>query len=161
MQRLELGNLQIAKNKVSYLELYCTENAKKVLEGNEDLVKNLNLFDEITTIKIKTQSEIEMNPPSYDTLIERTEFYGIKRELFTSVEENFFPPKVIANALIYIVGLEMPASKLKWAWYPELKGIEYNLEVEPKKALELTQKVRDFLPEKIVKQVSSYLKIPA
>lgn len=163
MQRLKLGNLQIAKDKISYLEFYCTDNAKKALEGDSDLAKRLNLFDKMTTLRIRTKDDKELGArlPLPDVLIERTEFYGIKRELFTSVGENFFPPKVIANALIYIVGLEMPIGMLKWAWYPKLEGLEYNLEVEPKKTLELTQKVRDFLPQEIVKQVDSYLQIPA
>ncbi len=158
MQKLSLGNLQISKNKISYLEVYCTNNAKKILEKENNVSDNF--FDEITNIKIRTENNnaIVLGPPLQEVLIERTEFYGIKRELFTSIEEEFLPLKSIAQVISYLAFNKIGTNKIKSVWYPELKGIEYILETEPKIVLELTKEVRDFFPEEIIKGVNSYFK---
>lgn len=157
MKRLGLGNLKISEDKISYLEVYCTKNAKKFLETGTG---NLNLFDKLTSIRIRKQGEGSDHPPLYDTLIERTEFYGIKRELFTSVEEDFLPSKSIVITLVnQISQIGHPSRLMKPVYYPGLIGLEYQLELEPNNTLELTQKVRNFFPKEIVKEVNSYLQM--
>lgn len=165
MKRLELGNLKISKDKISYLEIYCTKNAKKFLETGTG---NLNLFDKLTSIRIRKQGEESDYLLSCDTLIERTEFYGIKRELFTSteedlfisVEEDFLPSKSIVIALFDLIfQIRHPNRLMKPVYYPGLIGLEYQLELEPNKTLELTQKVRNFFPKEIVKEANSYFQI--
>ena len=154
MKKLELENLKISKNKISYLEVYCTKNAKNFLETGTG---SLKLFDKLTGIKIRRQEEWSGYSPLYNTLIERTEFYGTKIELFTSVEEDFLPSRSIVEVISQILKIRH-LKLMKQVNYPDLTGLEYQLDLEPNKVLELTQKVRDFFPKEIVKHVHSYVK---
>ena len=154
MKKLDLGDLKISKNKITRLELYCTEKAKKVLEGNENLVEYLNYFDKVTGIFIGHEDEKFIPSSLAKILIERTEFYGLKEESPTDVKEDFLYPYMIATGIKSIIDYEQVNM------IGSLDPPEFFLVVEPRKAFEFTKELRNFFPDEMIKSFNSYFKIP-
>lgn len=150
MKRLELGNHRISKNHISYLELYCSEKAKLITEKGKNITKFL---DRISKINIRTDKDKEIEPIFYNTLIERTHFYGI--------DDDYFANNIIVSALTDIIKKELYSlyfpSLLKRFYNPNKNVIELELEFEPKIALEITKSVRDFLPRELIKEVETFI----
>ncbi len=164
LQRLNLEGLEIDRNHLSVLDVYCSDVAKRILEG--ELRGRGNLFDRITQIAIGPSGVI--NPvllPDFE-LIERNKFYGANGQyLSAEVLADIF------NIVYMDAPIELPEPRegeeplpkhffLKSVYHSRQIGKEFQLEFRPQIALDLTQRLRDYLPGELLKNVTSYVKLP-
>jgi len=167
LKRLTIDNLEISRENVSFLDLYCSSRAKFGLEGSNTGYRDM--FDRMSQIVIgPAQQGHPLATPillSSHTLIERTEIYGVNK--------THLPDKVLSDVfgMVFMeteVTLPKPSigepgpkhSYLKFAWHPGQRGLDLQLELPIEVALEITKGVREYLPEELIKQVTPYYKIP-
>ncbi len=167
LQRLSCEVLAIDKDHISVLEIYCSYFAKRKLES-----RPVNFLDEDTQIfndytKIVIEHSRQVNPvllpeePYAFKLLERNEFYGI--------DGLYLPCQVLASAFttVYMDTLiELPEHRFKHEllnprMYKDQTDSDFELELDPKIVLDLTKRLRDYLPKELLKGVTSYLTTPA
>jgi len=165
LERLSVEGLEISKDYISVLDVYCSDVAKRILEGN--LSGPGNLFDRTTQIAIASGEQT--NPillPNF-SLVERNQFYGVNGQ--------HLPLQVLVDTF-YAVFMDTPIELpepckgeeqtpkhifLKPAHSSGQVGKEFQLEFGPQIGLDLTSRLRDYLPEELLKEVISYIEIPA
>lgn len=176
LKRLSFEKLAIDKEHISILDVYCSKRAKRVLErGAEktaDIFGQSDPFDGLTQIVIGPlgQTNPILLPCSFGDfqLLERNEFYGINGD--------YLPSQVLASTfkVVYMdAEIKLPGPRhsdegqlpkiffLKSVQYKDQVGHEFQLEFGPDVALDLTQRLRDYLPAGVLKGVTSYLEIPS
>lgn len=169
LKRLTMGNLELSKSHVSFLDVFCSKRAKLGLERVYE--EDKDLFDNISQIVIGASENgrrlaTPMLLPTY-TLIERTELYG--------VNNNPLPDKVISDvfgSVFMDTDVPLPApregeqqspknSLLKFAIYTGQVGANIHFEFPVEVALDITKRVRDYLPAELLKGVTSYFRQPS
>jgi hypothetical protein len=167
LKRLTMDNLELSREHISFIDVYCSERAKLNLERPSMDCKSL--WDKISQVVIGTSSsgEPQATPillPSY-TLIERTELYG--------VNNTHLPDKVISDvfgAIFMDTDVQIPSPRtgetqapkssfLKFASHPGQGGLDIQFEFPPEVALQITRGVRDYLPTELIKDVYSYIQL--
>lgn len=136
LKRLSLEGLEVRKEHVSVVDVYCSEGAKRNLEVGYKSKSwiPITFFDRITQMIIGPEGNI--NPillPEFG-LIERTEVYGING--------NHIPDKALADVFEVVfmdTSMELSDSQilspkyvfLKPVYYSGQIGREFQLEFEP------------------------------
>lgn len=164
LTRLSLGGLSINQEHITILDVYSSERAKRGLESGIDLQEHL--FDNISEIVISPAGQARpILLPDFE-LLQRNEFYGVNRTYFPAQALGDVFERVFMDTEIQLPEPregEQPAPKhslLKYATYPGQIGIDIQLEFGPQVALDLTQRLRDYLPAELLKGVTSFYRTP-
>ena len=169
LERMHLGSLELSKDNVTFLDVYCSGIAKWGLERGH--TRQRSMFDNLSQIVIgaSENSRPLATPillPSY-TLIERTELYG--------VNNNYLPEKVLSDVLGVVfmnTDIPLPAPRkgeeqspkhsfIKFVSRPGQVGLDIQFEFPIEVALQVTKRIRDYLPAELLKQVTTNYRIPA
>jgi len=157
LERLSIDGLELNPVHTSVLDVYCSDVAKRMLEGNLSGVGNL--FDRVTPIVMGPMDKVDPVLLPNFTLIERNEFYGIIHD----GNRQYLPAQVLADtfgAVFMDTPIELPEPRqgeeqapkhafLKAAYSKGQVGKEFRLEFRPEVALDLTQRLRNYLPNEV------------
>ena len=75
LERLSFGGLEIDKSHISALDVYCSDRAKRILEGGSLGIDNL--FDRLCQVVIGPIGQTNPAVLPRFCLIERNKFYGV------------------------------------------------------------------------------------
>lgn len=159
LERLHIEGLEVCRDYTSVLNVYSSERAKRFFEEGK-LQSNPNLFDKIVQFYISQRESTHPVLLPGHGIIERNELYG--------VNGGNLPDRVLFSILASVLDdfsskdLEVRTAQknIKFATYPGQTGIDFHLEIPPIKALELTKRLRDYLPEALLKGVTPYVRVP-
>ena len=165
LKRLSIDGLKLSPVHTSVLDVYCSEVAKRTLEGNPSRYDNL--FDRMTQIVMGPKDKISPVLLRNFTLIESNEFYGVMHD----GNRQYLPAQVLADTfgVVYMdAPIELPQPRhgeeqvpkqvfLKSAYSNGQVGKEFQLEFGPEVALDLTRRLRDYLPQELLKEVTSHV----
>lgn len=168
LERLKMESLELSKTHVSFLDVYCSKRAKWDFECSRGRYRGM--FEDISQIVIGVSEHgralaTPVLLPSF-TLIERTELYG--------VNNKHLPDQTISDvfcAIFMDTDIPLPEpipgrqqspkhSFVKFAYHPNQIGLDIQFEFPPKIALDITKRVRDYLPPELLKEVRSYIRTP-
>ena len=164
LERLTIDGMEINTNHITVLDVYCSRRAKIALEGGR---APFNMFDYLSQIIIGHQGR--MTPvllPGFE-LAERNEFYGVEGQHFpiTALRDLFLRVFQDTDLPLPLHSPDEPKTEkrdlLRFASYPGQNAIDLQIDFPPRVALDLTQKLRDYLPAELLKQVTPHYRAPA